>query len=96
MRAWAGREDATLRMIREPEDLLERTTNRNLMVKGFDGPLVVCRGPFCLAGQTRKEHEMKKQDRSKKTQKDVIASRKRCKAEDTGLSHYILMDKKAR
>jgi len=39
---------------------------------------------------------MKKEDRRKKTQKDVIASRKRCKAEGTGLSHYILMDKKAR
>ena len=28
--------------------------------------------------------------------KDVIAYRKTCKAKGTGLSHYILMDKKAK
>ena len=28
--------------------------------------------------------------------KDVIAYRKTCKATGTGLSHYILMDKKAK
>ena len=28
--------------------------------------------------------------------KDVIAVRKACNAEGTGLSHYILMDKKAK
>ena len=39
---------------------------------------------------------MKKEERRKKMQKDVIAYRKRCKTEGTGLSHYILMDKKAR
>lgn len=34
----------------------------------------------------------------KKTQprKDIIASRKACTAEGTGLSHYVLMDGKAR
>ena len=32
--------------------------------------------------------------KEKKTQKDVIASRKSCKAAGTGLSHYILMDRK--
>ena len=31
----------------------------------------------------------------KRTEKDVIAFRKSCKAEGTGLSHYILMDRKA-
>ncbi|MCL5985229.1 MAG: modified peptide precursor CbpA [Actinobacteria bacterium] len=30
----------------------------------------------------------------KRTEKDVIAYRKKCKANGTGLSHYILMDKK--
>ncbi len=29
-----------------------------------------------------------------KTKKDVIAHRKSCDAKGTGLSHYILMDKK--
>ncbi len=35
---------------------------------------------------------------TKKTsaKKDVIASRKSCDASGTGLSHYILMDKKAK
>ena len=30
------------------------------------------------------------------TKKDVIAYRKSCQAKGTGLSHYILMDKKAK
>ncbi len=30
----------------------------------------------------------------KKIKKDVIAYRKKCKTDGTGLSHYILMDKK--
>ncbi|MEW6618050.1 MAG: modified peptide precursor CbpA [bacterium] len=29
-----------------------------------------------------------------KDKKDVIAFRKKCKAKGTGLSHYILLDKK--
>ncbi|NQT20014.1 MAG: modified peptide precursor CbpA [Planctomycetes bacterium] len=32
--------------------------------------------------------------KEKKSKKDVIASRKSCNAAGTGLSHYILMDKK--
>jgi modified peptide precursor CbpA len=32
----------------------------------------------------------------KNTKKDVIAYRKTCPAKGTGLSHYILMDKKAK
>jgi modified peptide precursor CbpA len=32
----------------------------------------------------------------KKAKKDVIAYRKGCKAKGTGLSHYILMDRKAK
>jgi len=31
---------------------------------------------------------------TKKKKQTVIAQRKSCKAEGTGLSHYILMDKK--
>ncbi len=38
---------------------------------------------------------MKKQQ-TKKTRKDVIATRKACKTDGTGLSHYILMDKNAK
>ena len=32
----------------------------------------------------------------KQVKEDVIAYRKGCKAEGTGLSHYILMDRKAK
>lgn len=31
-----------------------------------------------------------------KKEKTIIASRKACKANGTGLSHYILMDRKAK
>jgi modified peptide precursor CbpA len=34
--------------------------------------------------------------KEKKIKKDVIAYRKGCKAKGTGLSHYILMDRKAK
>lgn len=32
--------------------------------------------------------------KAKKTKKTVISSRKKCKAKGTGLSHYVLLDKK--
>jgi modified peptide precursor CbpA len=32
----------------------------------------------------------------KEKEKDVVACRKSCKAKGTGLSHYILMDRKAK
>jgi modified peptide precursor CbpA len=34
--------------------------------------------------------------KKKEKEKDVIAYRKSCKAKGVGLSHYILMDKKAK
>ena len=34
--------------------------------------------------------------KNKPKKKDVIAYRKSCKAEGTGLSHYILMDRKTK
>lgn len=36
----------------------------------------------------------KRMKKNKKEEKPVIAHRKTCKAQGTGLSHYILMDKK--
>jgi modified peptide precursor CbpA len=35
-------------------------------------------------------------EKKQESKKDVIAIRKACNAEGTGLSHYILMDKKAK
>ncbi|MBW8035089.1 MAG: modified peptide precursor CbpA [Planctomycetes bacterium] len=37
-----------------------------------------------------------KKDEKKTTKSDVIATRKACKTDGTGLSHYILMDKKTK
>jgi modified peptide precursor CbpA len=45
---------------------------------------------FILKGTAMKKNE------KKNTKKDVIASRKACKTDGTGLSHYILMDKKTK
>jgi len=56
-----------------------------------------------LTYYTRRKEEMKtiKKDKVKttkggSTKKDVIAFRKTCNARGTGLSHYILMDRKKR
>ena len=48
---------------------------------------------FCFTTLTRKE---KRHEEAKKAKKDVIAYRKTCQAKGTGLSHYILMDRKAK
>jgi modified peptide precursor CbpA len=40
--------------------------------------------------------ERKEERMTKQTKKAVIAYRKTCQAKGTGLSHYILMDKKAK
>ncbi len=74
---------------REPEDLLRRE-KRILTVKGFGGRSTSAEALFLLF-EAMKGTPMKK---SKK--KDVIAFRKRCKAKGTGLSHYILMDRKGK
>ena len=42
-----------------------------------------------------KGYKMKKNEKTN-TKKDVIASRKACKTDGTGLSHYILMYKKTK
>ena len=39
---------------------------------------------------------MSDKEKTNTKEKDVIAYRKSCKAEGTGLSHYVLMDKKAK
>ena len=42
------------------------------------------------------EKNKKSMNGTKKNENDVIASRKTCKTDGTGLSHYILVDKKAK
>jgi modified peptide precursor CbpA len=49
----------------------------------------------CAEEDTISERESMK-PQVKTTKKDVIAYRKSCQTKGTGLSHYILMDKKAK
>jgi modified peptide precursor CbpA len=62
------------------------------MVKGSDSPAWGLSELFllCSVGSFERKRIMKK------STKKVIAYRKSCKAVGTGLSHYILMDKKAK
>jgi modified peptide precursor CbpA len=53
------------------------------------------RNPFLLSTIFHTKGRMMK-PQVKTTKKDVIAYRKSCQAKGTGLSHYILMDKKAK
>jgi len=45
---------------------------------------------------TKPNEPMKTKEREKTSRDPIIACRKRCDADGTGLSHYILMDKKAK
>jgi len=64
--------------------------------------LSVCRNPFCFCRPVTPVKEgcvmnkEKKKTTAKEKQKDVVAYRKSCKPKGTGLSHYILMDKKTK
>jgi modified peptide precursor CbpA len=63
----------------------------NLMVKGSDSPAWGLSEPFFVCdGLSIRRCSMKK------SSKKVIAYRKSCTATGTGLSHYILMDRKAK
>lgn len=64
------------------------------MVKGFGWRRASVETLFFVGGfLSQKGRKMQK---TEKKEKDVIAYRKSCKALGTGLSHYILMDKKAK
>jgi modified peptide precursor CbpA len=78
-------------MTREPVDLLRPQCGRESDGKGFRRTLGVCRNPFLLVSSLKK-----KENTMKQLKKAVIAYRKTCPAKGTGLSHYILMDKKAK
>lgn len=50
----------------------------------------------CVVVLVLKGCVMSDKEKTNTKEKDVIAYRKSCKAEGTGLSHYVLMDKKAK
>ena len=64
------------------------------MVKGSDERQAFVGTLFLLHKNERRMDMETKQE--KQAKEDVIAYRKGCKAEGTGLSHYILMDRKAK
>lgn len=72
------------------------------MAKGSAGPILVLRGPFRVFGPSGSEvhvsttSKAKAAGKKKVAKKSVIASRKSCGAKGTGLSHYILMNEKAK
>ena len=68
----------------------EHLNNWNLMEKDSGKPYRLPESFFYARNNTTKEGRAM----SKKTK--VIAHRRSCKAQGTGLAHYILMDKKAR
>lgn len=88
--SWEG---GIYRMIREPEDLLEATNFGN-DGKGPPLHLFGARG-FLLCWQLFVGGTMQKTTNTESS--EVIAYRRTCNAEgeNTGLSHYILMDKEA-
>ncbi len=47
-------------------------------------------------GGRMEENKKSSMNEAKKEDNDVIASRRTCKTDGTGLSHYILVDKKAK
>jgi modified peptide precursor CbpA len=79
-------------LTRKPVDLLKPDTIVNLMVKDSDRRSASVGILFLLLLTLLK----RKKEMTKQTKKDVIAYRKTCPAKGTGLSHYILMDKKAK
>ena len=87
-----GREPPTTR---KPEDLLRPTSESESDGKGFRRTMRRLVGILFLLSRPisdeRKDHE-----EASRKKKDVIAYRKSCKAKGTGLSHYILMDRKAK
>jgi modified peptide precursor CbpA len=64
------------------------------MVKGSHRGRPSVRALFAFSDTLFKEINMNKT--AKTAKKQVIAYRKSCKAKGTGLSHYILPDKKAK
>lgn len=63
------------------------------MVKGFDRRYAFVGTLFLWKKIIERRMDMKEK---KAVKEDVIAYRKGCEARGTGLSHYILMDRKAK
>ena len=88
------------RTIREPEDLLDLIHEDEIRWKGFRQGLAPADVLFCASEKIVKKSPLTPAEVSKKPRPqprpDVIAIRKTCDAEGTGLSHYVLMDKQVK
>ena len=89
------------RLIREPEDLLDLIHEDEIRWKGFRQGLAPADVLFCASETIVKTSTLPtSRETSKQPQPqprpDVIAIRKTCDAEGTGLSHYVLMDKQVK
>jgi len=65
------------------------------MVKGFDRRHASVETLFFVNKNNKKKRRMNMKEK-KVRKEDVIAYRMGCEAKGTGLSHYILMDRKAK
>ena len=90
---WEGR---LRRTIREPEDLLDLIHEDEIRWKGFRQALAAADVLHCASEKIVKKSPPTPAEVSKKPRPDVIAIRKTCDAEGTGLSHYVLMDKQVK
>ena len=72
-------------------------TRDEIRWKGFRRGLLLAEVPHCASENVMK-HTVDTKPRLMpiKPQPEVIAIRKTCDAEGTGLSHYVLMDKQAK
>ena len=89
------------RTIREPEDLLDLIHEDEIRWKGFRQALALADVLYSASEKIVKTSsiptpaEVTKKPRPQ-PRPDVIAIRKTCDAEGTGLSHYVLMDKQVK
>lgn len=91
------REGVVLWLIRKPEDLLDMVhLGAKSDGKGFgDGDCApLPKAPINGSRPMTKTEDVTKQQ--PKTRPAIIATRKTCDAEGTGLSHYVLMDKQVK
>ena len=89
------------RTIREPEDLLDLIHEDEIRWKGFRQGLAPADVLHCASEKIVKTSTLPTpRETSKKPRPqprpDLIAIRKTCDAEGTGLSHYVLMDKQVK
>ena len=84
------------RTIREPEDLLDLIHEDEIRWKGFRQGLAPADVLYCASEKIVKKSALTPAEVSKKPRPEIIAIRKTCDAEGTGLSHYVLMDKQVK